>query len=75
MDFSEFLDDFRSLGNLVPSLERLRAYVQANEQDVILILCGAILLVFILSLRALTRSRRVSRQLQELQLSPASDHC
>jgi hypothetical protein len=70
MDRSEFLDDIRSyLGDFVPSLETLRSYIQANEQDVILVLCVATLLVFVLSLRALTRGRRLSRQLQELQLS------
>jgi hypothetical protein len=47
----------------------LRGYVEANERDIILLLCGAILAVFLVAWSALRRGRRLSNELEELKQS------
>jgi hypothetical protein len=46
-----------------------RAYLEANERDVVVVLCGAMLILFLLCWRALRRGRRVSKEIEDLRQS------
>jgi hypothetical protein len=54
---------------LLGYLDAFRSYVDANQRDIVVILCGATLFVFLLAWRALLRARRLKRELEELRLS------
>jgi hypothetical protein len=61
MNFSNIRD------YLLGYLDGFRSYVDGNQRDIIVILCGATLLAFILALTALMRGRRLKRELEELR--------
>jgi hypothetical protein len=63
------MDPSKILDFLLGYLDGFRSYVDGNQRDVIVILCGATFLIFILSWIALIRGRRLKRQLEELRLS------
>jgi hypothetical protein len=54
---------------LLGYLDAFRAYVDANQRDIVVILCGVTLVVFLLAWRALLRGRRLQRELEELRQS------
>jgi hypothetical protein len=51
------------------ALEFLRRYVDSNQSDIILVLCGGTFLIFILVLISLARGRRLRKQIYALELS------
>jgi hypothetical protein len=63
MDYTKIPDYLRGY------LDSFRSYVEANQPDVILVLCAALLLVFLLAWGALRRGRRLRRELDELKQS------
>jgi hypothetical protein len=54
---------------LLGYLDAFRAYVDANQRDMVAILWGAMLFVFLLAWRALRRVRRLGSELEELRQS------